>query len=678
MPNDASTMSNDELIAIANGNSQDSPDTSNLSNEELMKIAGEPQQQQNLSPTDKAVQVIGQMGKAAYSNPIMHPAMKLLSDITGSNADQLYGALPQPQGVMEKVASGVGAAAPMIAITAPIMDAVGGMLGAADAVAASSGLAKSVPVLTKLTSFLKNSDLAKSAIGGYAYGKAEATMMQAEGQNIDPEQYAQDTAKQFLLWGGLTRGGATLAAKFLPKELPAVQSFVANMPDSVKKAFTPEGIGSIAGGALAGAINAPDKQSGIAGAIVGGALSAMNPSEKFQFKVGMGKGLGTDGVAAVTDRWGIPFRTANDVIKKYGFDKVEEVGKATTADGENAIHIAAKTQIDNYNKTWNDLHIQTQPVLQEMDNKALAGIDTINMINGIKNMIDTKFRTPGYLSKVKGAFDSAYPALQAIELPTATAKKYGIAPEDYKGDTFRTSISELNKITDPALKMRAMQQLTKAQLSTGIPDTSSDFRNRLSDVSFQALDELRQNMNKISQGNDPYESGVAGKIAQVISNHMKMKSNLTSNNGEPGPYTRLMANWNNLFRVGDLMGETQDYQKLSQKLSNPHWSQNDTTKRNSENNLKSIDKYFISQGKTPVKDMLDQYHAYHTYANPMQEGLTKTFALRQISSAVVGGILTPIVGPAGGLAAALTSYHMGSPEAWLPVLKGASIAEKKR
>lgn len=623
--------------------------------------------QQNLSPGDKAIQIIGQMGKSAYNNPIIHPALKALSDITGSNADQAYSNLPEPQGVMEKVASGIGAAAPMVAISAPIMDAVGGVLGAADAVATTAGASKAVPILGKLTGILKNSDLAKSAITGYTYGKTEAASMQAQGQDIDQEKYAQDTAKQFLLWGGLTRGGATLAAKLLPKELPLASSFVSNMPDAVKKAYTPETLGSIAGGALAGSINAPDNQTGIAGAIVGGALSAMNPSEQFQFKSGMGKAMGINGVSAITSRWGVPFKMANDIIKKDGFDKVEQVGTLSDENGENAIHLAAKTQIDNYDKTWKDLHNQTQPVLQDMDNKALAGIDTINLINSIKNMIDNKFRTPGYLSKTKSAFESAYPALQAVELPTPTAQKYGIAPQDYDGKTFRTSISELQKISDPQLRQRMLTELATHQINSG----KFNGKNApLTDISFQALDELRQTMNKISQGNDPYESGVSGKIAEIISNHMKMKSD-NGIKGE-GSYTKLMNDWSKLFQTGDKMGETQDYQTLAKKLSNPHWSQNNTVRISSENNLKAIDNYFISKGKTPVKSMIDQYHAYNTYANPTQEGLTKTFPIRQVSGAIVGGLLTPVIGPIGGTAAALASWHMGSPEAWVPVLKGTS------
>lgn len=656
MSNDTSTISNEDLISIANSNNK----PTDISNEELMNIAGSPSNanQPALSPQDKAIQIIGQLGKSAYDNPIMHPAMKALSDLTGSNADQIYNNVPEPQGVMEKIASGIGAAAPMIAITAPIMDAVGGVLGAADALATTAGVSKAAPLLGRLTGILKNSDLAKSAITGYAYGKSEALAMQAQGQQVDTNQYAQDTAKQFLLWGGLTRGGATIASKLLPKELPLAQSFVANMPDAVKKAYTPEGLGSIAGGALAGAMSAPDKQSGIAGAVVGGALSAMNPSEQFQFKVGMGKSMGTNGIAAVTDRWGIPFKMANDIIKKDGFNKVEQVGSMVDENGENAIHLAAKTQIDNYDKTWKDLHNQTQPILQDMDNKALAGIDTLNLVNSIKTLIDNKFRTPGYLSKTKAAFESAYPALQAIELPSITAKKYGIAPESYQGTTFRTSISDLQKITDPQVRQKMLTEIGKHQISSGKFDGS---KAPLTDISFQALDELRQTMNKISQGNDPYESGVSSKIAKMISDHMKSKSD---------EYKGLMSDWEGLFKTGDKMGETQDYQKLATKLSNPHWGQNDTVRINSENNLKSIDNYFVNRGKTPVKSMIDQYHAYHVYANPTQEGLTKTFAVRQITGAIASSLLTPVIGPFGATAGALASWHMGNPKSWIPVLKG--------
>ena len=241
------------------------------------------QNQLQLSPQDKAIQVAGQFGKAVYTNPLAHPVLKLLSDITGSNADKAYSSLPAPQGVIENVATGAGAAVPLLLAITPIGRGVD---------LALNGLAEgtsAVPVVSKLTSFLKDSTLAKSAITGYGYGASEAAAMNAQGQNVDVHDYAKDTAGQFLLWGALTRGGATLGAKLLPKDLPNAAAIVSKMPQALKDVYTPEGLGSIAGGMIAGAMNAPDQQKGLAGAIVGGAMSAMSPSEQFQFKTGIGK-----------------------------------------------------------------------------------------------------------------------------------------------------------------------------------------------------------------------------------------------------------------------------------------------------------------------------------------------------------------------------------------------------
>lgn len=620
-----------------------------------------PQNASQLSPADKALEIAGQFGKGVYANPLAHPILRFLSSLSPTiglkdTAEQTYANLRTPQGIMENVAYGAGAVVPLLAATTPIMKGVNLAL---DGLAGGSS---TIPVIGKLTSFLKNSDIAKAGITGYAYGQAEAQAANAQGSQIDAHEYAKNSAMQFMLWGGLTRLGATFGAKMLPKDLPAASKIVSAMPDALKKAYTPEGLGSIAGGMIAGSMNAPDNQQGIAGAIIGGALSALNPSEQFQFKQGMGKALGFNGVSAITDHWGKNFAEANDVIQQNGYDAVEKAGTQSVQVQNNlgGNDILATPQI---------VYIKNQEALGDIKkdksalfDKALQENENINPkgINSFLSLLRqrvSEIKDP--TSPVVRNFNKIYDAMQGFMTTYSTTENLGETGKQVpeKDALFRES--EIRKLP---LKLQEQVRAEQARLSELRGDNNTTIGlNALHQIKMEMEDMVSPRTWAGEQAFSPDERLASG-IAKQISTYI----------GRNNPsYAKAAQEWRTYKEI-----EGKVYSLDPTKLSQNMLSFDEVHRNIRENDLGQIAQYFKNNGKidSDSRGLLKKYYAYQTYNNPSEAGLAKNYPVRAILSALVGGAVQSSGLPGGFLLGGLAGWHMGNPQAWLPVLKGASIA----
>lgn len=624
------------------------------------------------SPGDAMIGMAGQFGKAAYSNPIVHPALKALSDWTGSHAEEAYGGLGDPQGIGQQIASGIGSALPLMGVAGPMGEMIGAGAGAL------AGATKGIPILGKMTGLLGDSQLAKSALTGLTYGASEALAQNAQGGQVDVGKSATDTAGQFLLWSALAKGGASLGAKFIPKGLLNQPDALKNAPlvgQATKNFFTPEGLGSIAGGALAGALSAPDNKTGIAGAIVGSALSAMNPSEQYQFRQGMGKSLGFKGISSITDHFGKPFAEANDLFEKFGFDDVTKAGnlqvqQPNEVGGQDTLatpQIVAKLHLDALNGEGQDdkNSIKAQKsalfdqALQKNINISPKSLDSFTSL--LRQRVN-QIQDP--TSPVVRAFNKTYDSL--IGLRGDQVVNDMIAEKISNGE-----IKNAKGVDPTSLYQQMSPQMREALIRQS--QAKNGGNNSIQKVDLNGLHQLKMDMQEMvspqvwagEKAMSPEErdaSGIAKQISQYI--------------GKSNPEYAEASKQYRIFK--NIQGKAYglDATKLSQNMLTF-----DETKRNiRENELNQISKYLVDNGKQAYdsRNLLRKYYAYQIYNNPTSAGFAKSYPVREVSTAALAGLLHFAGVPGGALIGGLAGWNMSNPAAWLPVLKGASIGRQAK
>lgn len=609
-------------------------------------------QTSDIPPTpDNTSNLIGQFGKAVYSNPIVHPALKALGDWAGANPDQAYASLGDPSTVAQKVASGLGSAAPLMAIAGPM-----GM-GIEAGAGALAGATRGIPILGKMTAMLGDSQLAKTALTGFSYGAAEGKAMQAQGQNVDIGANASNTAAQFLLWGALAKGGATLGSKFIPKALLKQPELLKNMPlvgPATKNFFTPEGLGSIAGGAVSGALNAPDQQTGIAGAIVGSALSSMNPMEQAQFRKGMGKTLGFGGISAITDHFGKAFAEANDIFEKHGFDDVAKAGTQQIQKPNELGGTDTQSTPQIVNDTYNGAMKEIGKQKSALFDTALMSNENIKppAMNSFMSLLQQRvneIKDP--TSPVVKQFNKMYEAIQGFQGTTSETEIAGTKDTPNAAPNLRqVTMREL----PPAIRMKIQAQ-QQAQ-------TSSMTLNGLHQIKM-VMQEMVSPRSWAGEQAMTSDEKMASGISKQISNF------IGKSNSKYSEASKQYAQFKNF------QGKVYSLDPL--KLSQNILAMDDVHRNIRENELNQISAYLKANGqsKADAKNLLEKYYAYQIYNNPISQGFAKSFAVREVSTAALAGLLHFSGLPGGGLIGGLAGWNMSNPAAWLPVLKGASDAK---
>lgn len=599
--------------------------------------------------------LLGQFGKAVYSNPIAHPALKALGDWAGQNPDQAYASVGDPNSIGEKIASGLGSAAPLMALAGPI-----GM-----GIEAGAGATWGIPILNKMTAMFGDSQIAKTALTGLTYGATEAAAMKAQGQDVDIGTNALNTAGQFALWGALAKGGASLGTKLIPPALLKQPQLLQKMPlvgQATKNFFTPAGLGSIAGGALAGTISAPDAKTGIAGAIVGSALSAMNPQEQVQFRHGMGKTLGFGGIAKITDHFGKPFVEANDIFEHNGFDDVAKAGTQqqkvpNEVGGTDTLatpQIAAKSNLDALNGATPDDKTSIKAQKQALFDQALVANENLKpkAMTSFMSLLQQRVNEiQDPTSPVVRNFNKMYEAIQGFQTATGETEIPGTKEAPNAAPNLRqVTMREL----PPAIRMK-IQADQQAK-------TSSMTLNGLHQIKMAMQEMVSPQAYAGDRAMSPDER-VASGIAKQISNF------IGKNNPQYADASKQYA----IFK--HIQGKTYalDGEKLAQNMLTF-----DETRRNiRENDLNQISKYLIDNGKgaSDSRNLLKKYYAYQMYNNPTSAGFAKSYAIREVFTAGAAAAFHFTGLPGAGLVGGLLGWHMSNPAAWLPVLKGASDAK---
>lgn len=634
-------------------NAQDKPSLDEIFNgsndQQSSEITGNPGKTEQIPEWQN---VVGQFGKAIYNNPLAHPVLKALSDATGSNAEQAYGNLPEPQTVAENVGAGLGSAVPVALASAPLMKASGMVLEGL------VGASRNTPILGKLTSLLKDSTIAKSALTGYSYGRAEGETMKAQGADIDPHSYATQTMGQFMMWAGLSRGGATLAQKFLPKDLPMAAQIVSKLPPSLKAAYTPEGLGSIAGGMIAGAMGAPNDKQGLAGAIVGGALSALNPTEQFQFKQGMGKGMGFGGVRYITDHWGKPFKESNDVIEQNGMDDVVQAATRQAQDAQGN-PLSVPQQVFEAHKqaigeVKQDLGEQYSDALVKNENINPQGMESF--LSRLRQRVNS-IQDPQ--SPVAKRFNNLYDSLVGFRNKYMETDILG-TKQNPTGVNSGYASQEVAQSLPAHLRENYLKQIA-AQTGKNAQNFSALTLNGLHQLKIEMQDMVGADAYA---GERPYTSDEreASGLSRTISKFI---------GSENEAYRNVNAEYS---KMKDIEGVI--YSMDANKMTHNKFNLDETKRNQHDATLNKISNYLKSQGKGNYdsRKLLNKYYAFQTYNSPSAEGLAKNYPVRTVMAALVGGGLQSTGLPGGYLIGGLAGWHLGNPAAWIPILRGASIA----
>jgi hypothetical protein len=589
----------------------------------------------NTSGLDTLSDLIGRAGRGAYNAPIVHPLFKMLGQASqamgGASPEDIYNNLGPSTTVPQQVAEGLGSAAPALAVGGPMIKA-----------------AEALPLVGE-------SAIATGAVGMSAYGATGGGIAAMEnGQPILPSmaQGAVEGAKQGAVWGALGRLGSTVGAKVLPKALFSEETSMM-LPKSLQGAYTPEGMGAIAGGLLAGGITAPDEQR-IAGALIGGALSAYNPAQKWDMMESTGRTLGFDKVKKWLGVFGEQQQAAAEPWKEYGSDKVMQAGSFVAPNGEDILHVAAKKVLDEFGAIKDELHSDAQQIMPALDQKPRTQEEMqrgSDLLTWAKNYVNSMVRTPAEMSGLKRVLNNTAD-MQLITIPTAIAKEYNLVDEKFSQKNYKAPVSDLNMITDPKIKQDLMSRAIKAQFENKI-----GAERTVKNVSYSKLEDLKQIVGEYA-GNGGFEGKVATVVRDNINNFLKEVS--------PKEYTPLMKKYTKYFEAKQKLGNVTDYRELAQNFAKPLYGAERTTRINRLNNMKEIDNYITEarhSGGT-VSDLVKQYHAYQAFAKPQVAGMSKTLPMRIIASMVAG---FAHMGPIGTIA----GWHMGSPEAWIPIMKGA-------
>jgi hypothetical protein len=590
-----------------------------------------------LSGWDEALNVAGQAGKSVYNNPLWHPGLRVLANMAGVPADQIYQSLNSPNTTAERIGSIGGSVAAALPLANPLIKAAG-----------------SIPVLGQ-------SAIASGALGMGAYGAAEAA---AGGENIG-EGFKRN-AEAGAIFGLAGRLGSTIMGKVMPKGLPLQKQMQELLPGFLKQAATPEGVGAGIANYIAGSALSPDDDKIAAGSLYA-ALAVLTPPEQYKLMQGIGAKMGPEMVKQKLGMFSRGQQVAGEIYMQDP-QGADAAGTFRGPNGETSANVAA-SNVSNGIKAAGDLFsANLQQELGRMEQEVKTdkvdaydprkGSPLFTKLSGIVNSINIP-------NAIKSTFNELSTSLIRYGIDGQAAVRLGIAPKDFKGDMFY--------VNKDVLKSLPSELATKALENTSISPTG--------------LENLRQRMGDLAHSNNEYNYK-AGQIAKEVSGYLKGKSDV---------YDTAMQDYSKRYNMlDDLKSETGatlnqdgtlDTRQLSENLSQNYLMAEDTARGNRDRFLKKLDSYFndLSDEKNlqfnqfTSKRLIDKYLAYESFNKPQSAGITKVGPLRLIAQAATGGIAGLVTGSgaAGGVLGGLTAYHLSSPESWIPIMKGAATTKGK-
>lgn len=640
MPN-ISQISDSELMNIAQG--EDTSSASKMSDEELLNIANEGKQPNPI--TFDFLNALGQFGKGVYENPILHPALKAIAQGTGSNAEEVYSKLPEPQNLPEQLSSMAGSAVGMGASAIPLTAGAAAIPG----VGGSAVLA--------------------NLLGMGAYGGAEALAKNMQGQPTDVGRSALLNALGGAVMGGAMRAGASM----VPKQLPFAET-----------------LGSAVGGAAGfGALSSPEDRK--VSALFGGMMGAVLPSQRFDAidalanGVGPLKGLGYEKTAKVmgsifNKTVGESIVNPNphkaDLVKMGGIDAVRQVGEMeiTAPDGtqKTAMDIAQATREQGIQAVDKILSPQFATVLSNLDQVNL-GNEGIKFLESLKKTVDDIAEPPS-TSKTKAIWDKYQSYVYKTELPKDTLENAGIrVPEVQAQDLSALDKETANKIEriTKSLQTRSTRSLSIQDLPTNLQQQVREQLKGSNEVSPTALDRMKRELSMYgNKGEETPDKAMARKMAGQISNFL-------INNDKTGAYGQLMDHYHKMVKIGK---EVDKYDAV--KLAKQYKGVDPTSENLMDNSITEIDNYFKSK---PVEgllkganvnyltgDLINKYHIYQTLANPNLFGFSHIYPMRILGGAAAGFALHPLLGPFSYPVGGIAAWRLSTPKNWIPLLEATA------
>jgi hypothetical protein len=595
--------------------------------------------------TESIAEAIGQAGAAVYRNPIWHPGLRILADMTGSPAEEVYNNMQNPTTFAGKLGRAAGNVAAVLPIAGPIGEAVAGA---------------GIPLVSQ-------SAVLSGGATGLAYGGLERGAQELQGQTQNLTN-PLDAAKDFALYGAANRVGSTIVGGLLQKAgMPSIKGM--ELPSGIiqrlwKQGTTAEGVGSILGGALAGSAISNDDDR-LASGIMGAAVNALSPTEQYNMMVGAGEKMGKNAVHKALGMFNRGQQETGDIYMKNP-DAVEAAGQIGPR-GETTANVAANTIVGGFDAVRKMAQVDVHDALTDAEQKAKTG----NMVftngkTGIEPLdkIEGLVRSISGPSPIKSIYDnlrSTTGVLYRYAVDGTSAFNLGVAPEDAKGCVYYVNGADMGKLP-PELKP--------------IP-------GRAPQLSPQGMEVLRSKMMDIAYSGDGNAS-IAHDIAHEASSFLK-----SSQIDPEGKYARGMKSYEDMYNAqGKLKLETGtpmpdgnfDPNKLSESLAQNYHFQEDTAKGNRKRALEDLDSYFnnIAEKRDPrfsqftTKPLIDNYLAYEAFNKPQSAGITKIMPMRIIGSTAIGGLASMLgMGVVGGSVGALAAYHMSSPEGWKPLMRGA-------
>ncbi len=598
----------------------------NLSDQDIAQFDNQTQPQ-SMSLQDKVMNVVGQFGKGVYNAT---PYLKRISQLMGNSispANQEYDTLGEPKGTMEQIANMAGQTVPQIAMATPFMKAAG-LLPILTKGLIEEGTSVLAPSVISVAKSVAQSSITQGSIGLAGYMGTKAGV---QGQDVG--QAVQEGLKQGIIFGAMTRLGATL----MPTKIPLTKL---NMPK-------PEVIGSVIGASVAGGMmeENPDKQ--LASSMFMGGLAALTPEERFNFNKSVANHVNWEKHFEETLQIS-PEMSKN--IKQQGWDAIQYAGQ-----------LRKQVVVDGANQTW--------AVPQIAENNYQKGLSAKKEVDGVS----------GAKEQASQLFDKAITEMQDYKLPTSEISrvvKIVKAMANQSTDIgFKENINrELEKLMGvrPGVTKKLGGQITEDELSDYL--IKSGLSQKATLVNIHNLKMAMGELVPAKMWDSPVDNNA--RIAKNIYN----KLSTLIGNSNPA-YQQATQEWGKMKRVeGDVMD-------LNASTLSKNWydKSEPALQLEVENKLSRVEQYLTSKnlGQFNSKQLLKDYHTYNDFASAKLGRLGAIFPLRLAAGrggAIIGGLLGLPFGVAGaGIGSSigmLTAMKFARPEAYLPFLREIKAGSK--
>lgn len=611
----------------------------NISNPQQSQQPQENKPQGDLQ--DQIMQNIAQFGKNAYS---VTPFAKRIAQLTGSNADDIYKQVGQPQGILQNISAMAGQMAPQIAMATPFIRGanvllVGGKMAGAEITGAQNLIKSAIPTVTgKIAGGIVGSPMVRGALGLGSYSGAKTALMGGDGQEVTDA--TTQGIQQGLIYGALGKLGATL------------------MPAKVLGKYA-ETAGSAVGGAIAGALTSTGGDNATAQAIFQGGLAALTPEEKFDFHKMVSNNV-------TQPQWENYLRKSLQIspedtktILDNGIDEIQRVGEMkqqvsnpTTGGNDTLgpVQMAKKFYQQGIQDIRGKLSQKFDEAIKANENNNPKDINSF--VSGLKDQVD-KYGDP--TSPIVTRFNKTYNALQGFNPTTAEEEIPGTKEQP-------NSPANIRKVTMSELPKNIQRQV-RQQLGQ-----SGDIAN----LTLNSLHELKQNLyDAVSDktwrdpGNTTPEERFAKSLGNQIGQYIGKNNEL---------YQKASSEWSRMKSVES------DIRGLNTNNLGRDWANLDPANKIDMNNtVDGISSYFKNKGvgEYDPKGLLNKYHAWNAISNPDATSFRNNAALKiafQKGAAIMGGAVgLPFGGASGaGIGAAignLAAIHYMRPSSYIPILR---------